>query len=326
MKFHLLLVCFLVTACAEYEVAPKVDLRDALELPYFRNPLDPHLSKSWRHLDLIFEKVDFQGRFKERIPALICYSEIGRTSPLPAIICMPGSSNRKEDLLQPLDLMPQWAERGFFVVSIDRPYAGNRPGSLQEAVREKGLPRIWGEYVYDLMCAVDYLQTRSEVDAQRIGMLGLSMGGWEALLLAAVDRRIQVLVCVAGQLTWAEVFRDRTWQAIFQGVDLRHKLVKRQASGAEAWQAFRSAYPALVQVDAPLMTERIAPRALLLMTGQDDTYITPAAASKTYETASREYRRQGRQDRLDMWIVPGVGHSFPKAMQQRALAWFRRWL
>jgi dienelactone hydrolase len=323
--FSLLLL--LLAACTNDKPASEVDpLRAALQVPYFRNPLDSRLVKSWRHLDLVFEQVDFQGRYKQRIPALICYSEIARTHPLPVIVCMPGSSNRKEDLLQPLDLIPRWAEKGFFVISIDRPYGGDRSGDLGEAVRQKGLLKVWGEYVYDLMCALDYLQTRRETDGQYIGMLGLSMGGWEALLLAALDQRVDVVVSVAGQLHWKEVFRERAWQAIFQGLDLRQELVERQATSQEAWQAFRRTYPDIDQVDAALLVKRIAPRPILLMTGSEDTFITPATTQKTHEAATAVYRKMGMGERLDIWIAPDTGHSFPTSMQERALAWFERWL
>ena len=326
MKAILPLILGLVVGCGGEERDMATDLRTALEIPHFRNPLDPRLVKSWRHLDLIFEEIEFQGRYGENIPALICYSAMGRTRPLPAVICMPGSSNRKEDLLRPLDLIPQWAEKGFFVISIDRPYAGDRPGDLGEAIQDKGLPKVWGEYVYDLLCVLDYLQTRSEVDAQRIGMLGLSMGGWEALLLAAVDERVKVVVSVAGHLLWEEIFKEGIWQLIFQGLDLRNQLVERKATGTEAWVAFRRSYPAMQQLDAPSAVLKIAPRPLLLMTGDKDPYIVPMATRKTHEAAREVYRSLGKEERLALWIAPDTGHSFPRAMQQRALDWFVRWL
>ena len=38
------------------------------------------------------------------------------------------------------------------------------------------------------------------------------------------------------------------------------------------------------------------------------------------------YRELGREERLQLWIEPEMGHGFSKAMQARALAWFQRWL
>ena len=45
---------------------------------------------------------------------------------------MPGTPNVKEDLMDGLNIMRPWADRGFFVISIDRPYHGQRRGNLEE--------------------------------------------------------------------------------------------------------------------------------------------------------------------------------------------------
>ena len=301
-------------------------VRQALKVPLARNPLNPQLLKTWKLRDLVFEQVRFQGRFGDWIPALVCYSELARTRPQPAILCMPGSPNRKEDLLQPLDLLPRWADRGFFVVSIDRPYHGGRRGDLKEQIKAKGLTQVWGEYAFDLMCTLDYLQSRPEVQAQRIGMLGLSMGGMETLLVAALDRRVQVAVSVAGQVDWEAIFTAGTWKQLLRGMDLHQKLVDQQVEGARAWDVFRSQYPALEVVQASTLTPLIAPRPLLLMCGSDDPYIPPEAVRRAHHRAQPWYASRRRVEHLAYWLEPGVGHHFTPAMQGRALAWFERWL
>jgi hypothetical protein len=53
---------------------------------------------------------------------------------------------------------------------------------------------LWGMMVYDSLKAVDYLQTRDDVDPARIGTLGISMGSTMAWWLAALDERIKVCV------------------------------------------------------------------------------------------------------------------------------------
>ena len=50
--------------------------------------------------------------------------------------------------------------------------------------------------VYDLWRLVDYLVTRPDIDANRIGMMGISMGGIETWMAASVDTRIKVAVPV----------------------------------------------------------------------------------------------------------------------------------
>ena len=57
------------------------------------------------------------------------YSELAYAQALPTL-CMPGTPNVKEDLLNGLNIMRPWADRGF-VISIDRPYHGLREGNLE---------------------------------------------------------------------------------------------------------------------------------------------------------------------------------------------------
>jgi len=270
--------------------------------------------------------VRFQGRRDDEIPALICYSEMARVRPLPVVLCMPGSPNRKEDLLQPLDLLPRLAEQGFFAISIDRPYHGARTGTADAVLRAQGLAKVWGESVYDLMRTLDYVEGRAEADASRTGMLGLSMGAMEALLMAALDSRISVVVSVSGQLTWREVFSTNSWQLIFQGMDLTHRLRRDGISGQRARSAFLEANPGLATLDASLVAPLIAPKPMLLMTGRDDPFITPAAARHTYTAARPAYEDLEQEDCLELWLEEDLGHAFSSAMQKRALDWFIRWL
>lgn len=53
---------------------------------------------------------------------------------------------------------------------------------------------LWGMMVYDSLRAVDYLCTRDDVDAARLGTLGISMGSTMAWWLAALDERVKVTV------------------------------------------------------------------------------------------------------------------------------------
>lgn len=285
--------------------------------------LNPHVEESWRRRDAVFERVTFQGR-DQPIPALIGYSDLASSRPLPVILCMPGSPNRKEDLVAPLDLLVSWAQAGFFVISIDRRYHGDRPGDPEEAIREKGLPRVLGEYVYDLTRALDYTTTRPEADMSRVGMLGLSMGGMESLLLAAVDDRVGCVVSVSGQLSWHDVFGTDTWKLIFTGLPLTDRLRAERASGTDVYDAFLKQMPELAVLDAPAVAPSIAPRPLLLMTGERDPYVTPAAAQHTHAAAIEAYR--ATPEKLQIWIAPDIGHAFAAPMQRRALDWFRSWL
>ena len=301
-------------------------VREALHLPDRPSrPLQARVDTSWRRRDAVIERVRFDGYHGESIPALVSYSELPRTRSLPVLLLMPGSPNRKEDLLQPRNLLSRWAQAGFFVLTIDRPYHGERPGSPTGAIREKGLPRVLGEYVLDLQRALDYAAARPEADAGSLGMMGLSMGGLEALLLASVDERVDCVASVAGQLSWTEVFGSDVWQRLFSRLPLTERLIRDQAPPERVSQAFHGWMPELSVLDAPFVAASLAPRPLLLMTGELDPYITPAAARRTFQAASPAYGEVA-SERLQLWIEADVGHGFSRQMEDRALAWFQRWL
>ena len=311
-------------ACGNHPVTPAT-IRTALALPQYRAlPLAAQTQESWRRRDAVIERVRFQGRRSQMIPALVAYSDLASSRPLPVILCMPGSPNRKEDLVEPVDLLASWAQEGFFVISIDRPYHGERPGDPEQAIREKGLPRVLGEYVYDLMRALDYAATRPEADMSRVGTLGLSMGGMESLLLAAVDDRVGCVVSVSGQLSWQDVFLSDSWKLIFTGLPVTDSLRAAGASGADVHDAFLRYMPELAVLDAPRISPTLTPRPQLLMTGGLDPYVTAQAARRTYEAAEGHYA--DLPERLQLRIAEGVGHAFVPAMQRQALDWFVFWL
>jgi len=52
--------------------------------------------------------------------------------------------------------------------------------------------RFFYDTVWDVMRLVDYLETRADVDTNRIGLTGISKGGIETCFTAAVDKRIAV--------------------------------------------------------------------------------------------------------------------------------------
>ena len=322
-------ICLLIADCDKAGRSPTEatdSLRAALRIPYFRNALKAEIVETWTRRDLVFEKVIFQGRYRQNIPALICFSELARFRPVPAILYMPGTPSRKADLLQAASLMPRWADEGYFVLSIDRPYHGDRPGDLGSAIDSIGLARVWGEAVFDLMCAVDYIATRSEVDAERIGMLGWSMGGMETLLVAALEPRISAAVSATGHLSWDEIFAVGSWQLIFPGLAVTRKLVERGADSATAYASFRQAFPNIENIDAGIVAPLIAPRPLLLLGGESDPYVPASATTRVYQAASSAYRSEANVDGLGLWMEPGAGHQFTAGMELQALDWFDRWL
>lgn len=86
---------------------------------------------------------------------------------------------------------------GFAALCIDHWIFGERRGRSESELFKEMLWRgrvLWGMMVYDSLRALDYLASRDDVDAGRIGTLGFSMGSTMAWWVAALDPRIQVCI------------------------------------------------------------------------------------------------------------------------------------
>src|SRR5205085_11830097 len=113
-------------------------------------------------------------------------------------------------------LMRKLADKGFLAVAIDARYHGARTKAGKGSTEyQQAILRAWREpgrehpfffdTVWDVMRLIDYLQTRDDVDARRIGLTGISKGGIETYLAAAADVRIAAAVpCIGVQsFNWA---------------------------------------------------------------------------------------------------------------------------
>src|SRR5512145_3124134 len=109
----------------------------------------------------------------------------------------------KDELIRGRDLLqgPPYAEvlarKGIATLCIDARLFGERHGRTESEQFKEMLWHgqvLWGMMVFDTLRAVDYLCSRPDIDATRIGTLGLSMGSTMAWWLAALDPRIKVCV------------------------------------------------------------------------------------------------------------------------------------
>ncbi|RPI53154.1 MAG: hypothetical protein EHM55_14640, partial [Acidobacteria bacterium] len=164
------------------------------------------------------ERFSFASEAGERVPGIFLKS-VRATDRRPAIVLLHGTGSRKEELL---GTMRTLADRGFVSAVIDSRHHGERitTGSdndqyyaaMLETYRTgKGRPYLY-DTVWDVMRLIDYLQTRADVDGTRIGIMGISKGGTEAYLAAAVDPRIVAAVPVIGVQGYRWALDNNQWQ------------------------------------------------------------------------------------------------------------------
>ncbi len=86
--------------------------------------------------------------------------------------------------------------RGMATLTFDGP--GQGEGEYDFAIR--------GDYEAVVRAVVDFLETRSDVDAGRIGLWGVSLGGYYAPRAAAYEKRVKACIALSGPFDWAGFF------------------------------------------------------------------------------------------------------------------------
>jgi len=183
-----------------------------------------------------------------------------------------------------------YARAGYLTAAVDSRYHGERahpalPGPAARAVYEEALVKAWRDgverpflldNVWDQLLLVDYLLTRPDVDAARIGVAGFSLGGMHAWLLGAADTRIAAVAAVSGVqgFGWAvrnNSFHDRVASIpkVFAAAcaDMQRCAVDAGVVHA-VWCRIA---PGLVDLfDGSASLPLLAPRPLLVASGEKD--------------------------------------------------------
>ena len=196
---------------------------------------------------------------------------------------------------------------GYAALCIDAWGFGERRGRSESEIFKEMLWRgqvLWGMMVYDSLRAVDYLVSRSDVTAGRIGTLGISMGSTMAWWLAALDPRIQVCV---------DLCCLTDYQAL---IDSR---------GLDGHGIYYYVPGLLNHFTAAEINALIAPRPHLSLAGDYDP-LTPPAGLERIDAALRQvYADQGVAERWSLLRYP-IGHFETAAMRAAVVAWLTRWL
>jgi dienelactone hydrolase len=161
-----------------------------------------------------------------------------------------------------------------------------------------------GLLVWDDIRALDYLASRPEVDAKRLGCVGLSVGGYRSFLLAALDERIKVAVDVG----WMTSFASQIKQHVIHTIGLSFHIV-----GLYRY------------LDLPDLAALIAPRAVLVINGSQDRLFELNGVKAAFDKVARSYAKAGVPDnqKCSLYDAP---HEFNLEMQAEAWRWIKRWL
>lgn len=157
------------------------------------------LLKSVQYRDQAFSRVEvpYEG---SSLPAYFLKAETVDGRPAPVIIQWNGLDSTKE-MMYYSGFAHELARRGISTLMVDTPGSG-------EALRLRGLTARFDTEHWASAC-VDYLESRDDIDRDRIGIVGWSLGGYFAPRAAAFEKRLKLVVAWGANHNWGEVQHAR---------------------------------------------------------------------------------------------------------------------
>lgn len=306
-----------------------------------RVPLAPEVKQTGEAEGFEQYHFTFASDAAQRVPGILFKSKsaAASSSKLPVVIALHGTGGNKEGQT---GLLKELAAKGFLAVAIDGRYHGERTragsGSAEyneailRAYRGGGEHPFLYDTVWDVMRLIDYLETRPDADAARIGLIGFSKGGMETYLAAAVDPRIRAAVpCIGVQsFRWAldhDAWRSRvgTFQAAINGAAKDARVAQPDAAFVRVF--YDRVAPGIYSgFDGPAMLPLIAPRPLLVINGDSDARTPRPGLMECIDAARKAYSAAGASDKFEFLIQQNTGHRVAPEARQRAIDWFVRWL
>ena len=285
--------------------------------PPNRCPLKPEILERVEEEPFWREKVVFDSREGVSVPAyLLIPKGLEKNGKAKALLCLHGHGRGKDDVvgivsdeverqqhIRPLnyDYARQFAERGYVVLAPDAMCFGERGDISCGLAFTSGLllgEVLVGLRVWDAMRAMDYLESRPEVDAERIGCVGLSWGGTHTIYTSALDDRIKTAVVSGYFSSFKDILIDRACCSCQYVPNI------------------------LKYAELADIVSLIAPRPLLIENGTRDPLYTLEVVQKEYPRVQKAYHLLGVSDRVDSDLFDG-SHRFSG---KKAFDWFERWL
>ncbi len=197
-------------------------------------------------------------------------------------------------------------DAGFAVLRFDFRGVGDSEGDFEDYTQTTMLE--------DLNAAISYLKNIKEVNSEKIGVLGWSMGGSTAIIGAARNKKIRCVV------SWASPanHKDLWSPSLIEELEKKGRMILDYSSGLSVtWKGVledfkHKTYEEIRKVNVPV----------LIINGTEDTLVYPTQAEKLYKNANRPKK---------LVLIKGAHHGFygeneKKELLKESLYWFKKWL
>lgn len=303
-----------------YQQRRRRELWDLLgDLPWDHKPAAPRLVRTEKHDGYTLERLILDLNGMEPVPAVLLIPD-HRQQQAPGLLFLHWHAGQyelgKEQLLLGASAQPAYApvcaEKGLVTLAIDSWCFGERK---REEIGRQGeedafklmLWRgrvLWGMMMFDELGALNYLASRPEVDAARLGAFGMSMGATKAWWLAALDPRVRVTLDVCCLTDFESLIEARSLS--------RHGVYYFIPGLLKHFDTFQ-------------INELIVPRAHLSVNGRQDELTPPAGVEQIRDQLLPLYQRYGNAEDCRIELFDGAHEELP-GMRHEILAWMDRYL
>jgi dienelactone hydrolase len=198
------------------------------------------------------------------------------------------------------------AQRGYVVIVPDYPSFGEHKYDFAPA---RGYASGSMKAIWDNIRAVDLLESLPEVDADRIGVIGHSLGGHNAIFSAFHDPRLKAIVSNCGFCT----FRKDDVPS-WTGPVYMPRIAAEFGNDAKR-----------VPFDFQELVAGLAPRAFLAIAAEKDDDFDASGVRDVMSAAANVYKLFQSADRLEA-RYPNAKHSFPSESRTAAYEFLDRYL
>lgn len=243
----------------------------------------------------------------------------------------------------------------------------NQEGYIALAFDYRGLGESGGipgnlvplDHCEDIRACMTFLESVPEVDIEKIGLIGDSMGASHVIYAAALDKRAKCVISYGGPgnmdrwfrgligyeryLDWKKKIEENRRQRTLTGnsayVSTFDFLAFSQRERQE-WDAMRKEFPKIMpditvdtverylEYEPELVVDRISPRPLFLVTAETSVIVPPDESDFLYQKA-REPKK--------LWVIPhstadfryathSKGHGYSEPVANAFLDWLKQWI
>ncbi|PYT79738.1 MAG: hydrolase [Acidobacteria bacterium] len=289
------------------------------DLPTLDMPGPPKVVSSEKHEGYTLERLLLDLNGVEPVPALLLIPD-KRPERAPGLLYIHWHGGMydlgKEQLWKGVEAQPAYApvcaEKGLVTLAIDSWCFGERKHEKNGRTGEEDAFKLmlwngrvlFGMMMFDEFRAFDYLAHRPEVDPERLGVLGMSMGSTKAWWLAALEPRVRVCMDVCCLTDYEELIK---------------------ANGLSGHGIYYYVPSLLKHFQTAEINELIVPRAHLSVNGRLDKLTPPSGVEKIRDYLMPLYRKYGKEADCRIELYECAHVELPE-MRKLILEWIDRYL